>query len=56
MASVIAALKANDIISMMGEKVNDLALSLVAPLGAYDNYIGHGSLLQNVYESPGAFF
>ena len=34
-ASVIAALEANDVIVTGSEQVRDLALSLVAPLSAY---------------------
>ena len=39
------ALKAGDDVGPLGEPVDDLALALVAPLGAHDNHIGHADLL-----------
>ena len=36
MAGVVAALKTNDHIGVLGEKVDNTPLTLVAPLGAYD--------------------
>jgi hypothetical protein len=39
---IVAALKAHDTLGMIGEPVNDLALALVAPLGAHDyDVLGH---------------
>ena len=38
-----AGKKAGDDLGTLGEPVDDLALALVAPLGAHDNHIGHDS-------------
>ena len=40
-ARVMAALKPADDVSAFAEPVHDLAFPLVAPLGAYDDYVGH---------------
>ena len=41
MAGVVAALKAHDHIGADRKPVDDLAFTLVAPLGADDHHIGH---------------
>src|SRR5215207_3251180 len=41
-AGVVAALEAHDRVGPLGEQVRDLALPLVAPLGAYDDDAWHG--------------
>jgi hypothetical protein len=38
---VVAALEAHDGVRALGEEVDDLALALVAPLGAYDDHARH---------------
>ena len=43
MAGVVAALKAHDHIGAAGQPVDDLALALIAPLGADHGHVGHGS-------------
>src|SRR5436190_19029721 len=41
MAGIMAALEAHDDIRLLRQPVDDLALPLVAPLGADDDNIGH---------------
>ena len=41
-AGIVSALEAHDDIGPVGQPVDDLALALVTPLGAYDCNIGHG--------------
>ena len=41
MAGVVAALEADDDVGPLGEPVDDLALALVAPLGADHGDVGH---------------
>src|ERR1700704_5632159 len=41
MAGIVAALEAHDDIGLLRQPVDDLALPLVAPLGADDDNIGH---------------
>src|SRR5437762_951334 len=41
MAGIVAALEAHDDVSLFRQPVDDLALPLVAPLGADDDNIGH---------------
>jgi hypothetical protein len=41
MTGVVAALEANDDIRLLRQPVDDLALSLVAPLGTDDDNVGH---------------
>ena len=40
-AGVVAALEADHEVGLLGEQVDDLALALVAPLGAHDHQTGH---------------
>ena len=40
-AGVVAALEADHEVGLLGEQVDDLALTLVAPLGAHDDYSWH---------------
>lgn len=40
-ARIVTALKARDHIGAFGQPVHDLALALVAPLGAHDNHVRH---------------
>jgi hypothetical protein len=40
-AGVVAALEAHDRVGALGEQVGDLALALIAPLGADDDYSRH---------------
>jgi len=40
-AGVVAALEADHEVRLLGEQVDDLALALVAPLGAHDHRAGH---------------
>ena len=40
-AGVVAALEADHEVRLLGEQVDDLALALVAPLGAHDHDAGH---------------
>src|SRR5690606_30557691 len=47
MARIVAALEANDDVGALRQPVDDLALALVAPLGADDHYIGHYSSLRS---------
>src|SRR5439155_10060218 len=42
-AGVVAALEADDDVGPLGQQVGELALALVAPLGADDDYSGHCS-------------
>jgi len=39
MAGIVAALKANDALCMIGQPINNLALTFVAPLGTDDDDI-----------------
>ncbi len=41
MAGIVAALVAHHVLGILGVDVDDLALAFIAPLGAYDNHIGH---------------
>ena len=41
-AGVVAALEANDDVGLLGNQVDDLALALIAPLGADYDYSWHG--------------
>ena len=41
-AGVVAALEADHEVGLLGEQVDDLALPLVAPLGAHDHESWHG--------------
>ena len=41
MAGIVAALEAHDDVGLLRQPVDDLALPLVAPLGADDDNIGH---------------
>ena len=41
MACVVTALEARDHIGTFGQPIHDLAFSLVSPLGADNNHIGH---------------
>ena len=43
-AGIVAALEAHDDVGLFREPVDDLALALVAPLGADDDHIRHGDL------------
>src|SRR5215471_20932815 len=45
MAGIVPALKANDDVGLLRQPVDDLALSLVAPLGADDDNIGHSRVI-----------
>ncbi len=49
MAGVVAALKADHVIDLPRQQINDLPFSLVAPLDADDHHIGHGFLLRYLY-------
>ncbi len=40
-AGVVAALRANDHVRLLGQHVNDFAFAFVAPLGAHQYCIGH---------------
>jgi hypothetical protein len=40
-SGVVPALKPRDDIGPFGQPIDNLAFSLVAPLGAYDDYVGH---------------
>ena len=44
MAGIVAALKADDDVGLLGEPVDDLAFALVAPLGADHDNIRHEEL------------
>ena len=46
-AGVVAALEADHEVRVLGEQVGDLALALVAPLGAHDHDAGH--VVESVY-------
>ena len=52
MAGVVAALKAHDDIRLQRQPVDDLALALVAPLGANHRHIRHLSLPSRNGKSP----
>ena len=41
MAGIIAALIANHVVEISGNKIGDLALALVAPLGADQHHVRH---------------
>jgi hypothetical protein len=43
MAGIVATLVTNDVIVVAGDEVSDLALSLIAPLGAYQHCAWHDS-------------
>ena len=43
-AGVVATLVARDDVRMLGEEVDDFTLSLVSPLGAYDDDGGHAAI------------
>ena len=43
-AGVVPALKAHDAFGILGEQIDNLSFSLVAPLGSDDNHIGHDDL------------
>lgn len=50
MPGIVAALKPNDALGVIGKPIHDFALALVAPLGSDDNYIfNHVSNLQLVH-------
>jgi hypothetical protein len=49
MTGIVAALKADDGVCLLGQDINDLALAFVSPLRAENYYIGHVMLL----EEPG---
>ena len=51
-AGVVAALEADHEVRVLGEQVDDLALALVAPLGADDHDAGH--VVRAVYEASAA--
>ena len=51
-AGVVAALEADHHVRLLGEQVDDLALALVAPLGAHDHDAGH--VVGSVYGAPRA--
>ena len=51
-AGVVAALEADHEVRVLGEQVDDLALALVAPLGAHDHDAGHA--VSAVYEADRA--
>ena len=42
---VVAALRADDDVRLLRQNVDDLALALIAPLGAYENSVGHSLVL-----------
>jgi hypothetical protein len=42
---MVSALKPHDSIGLSRKHVNDFTLAFIAPLGAYDNYVGHRLLL-----------
>ena len=42
-AGIIAALKSDYDIRVLGEEVDDLALALISPLSSDDSYVGHVS-------------
>jgi hypothetical protein len=41
MTGIVAALKTHDDVGIVGKKVDDFAFAFVAPLSAYDCYVGH---------------
>jgi hypothetical protein len=45
-AGVVAALKADHEVGLLGEQVGDLSLALVAPLGADYRYPGHDGIMR----------
>jgi hypothetical protein len=51
MASIVAALKADDHIGAMAQPIDDLAFSFVAPLGAHDRYRGHRCIVSGGADS-----
>ena len=42
-AGIVATLKAHDDVGLLGQPINDLALSFVSPLGAHHDHIGHAT-------------
>ncbi len=46
MAGIVAALEADDRVGLLGQPVDQLALALVAPLGANHDYVRHLSTLR----------
>jgi hypothetical protein len=44
-AGIVAALKADDAVGMACQQVNDLAFSLITPLGSHHHDTGHCQLL-----------
>src|ERR1700761_719855 len=44
MAGIMAALKADDDVSLLGQPVDDLALAFVSPLGADDDDVCHAEM------------
>ena len=42
-AGIVTALEPHDDVGLLGQPVDDLALALVAPLGAHDNHVRHRS-------------
>ena len=56
MARVMATLETYHCIDLISQQIDDLALSLVAPLGADNDYIATiGPKLANMYPRSGAF-
>ena len=51
-AGIVPALEPHDHVGLLGQPVDDLALALVAPLGAHDNHIRHR--LKPRIKNPGA--
>ena len=51
---IVAALKTDHDVGLLGEPVDDLALALVAPLGAYNDDVGHACLLTRDGNRDGA--
>jgi hypothetical protein len=53
MTGIVAALKAHHPLGMIGQPVDDLALPLVAPLGAHhDDILGHFLILLYCFNNP----
>src|SRR5579859_7748100 len=52
-SGVVASLEAHDRVDLLGEQVGDLALALIAPLGADDHYSGHRAQSRRVRVRPG---
>ena len=55
MPRVVSALKADHIVDLLSQKIDELALSLVAPLDADDHHIGHGLLLDTCIHCASRF-